>query len=125
MFFPSSWCILSAKYGFLLPDGIVPKSYNVSFNDKSGDVISLEKLSDQLPRKGLDVYDRIIVLGGRNYTEIMRQVFPTKGISNPLSGSKNIMQMIGKLNKAIKNKIPFQYRFEKNHNKVKNRRTVK
>jgi len=29
-FYLSSWCILSAKYGFLFPDDIVPGSYNVT-----------------------------------------------------------------------------------------------
>ena len=29
-FYLSSWCILSAKYGFLFPDDIVPGSYNGS-----------------------------------------------------------------------------------------------
>jgi len=32
-FYPSSWCILSAKYGFLFPNDIVPIPYNVSFNE--------------------------------------------------------------------------------------------
>ena len=29
-FYPLEWCILSAKYGFLFPDDIVPGPYNVS-----------------------------------------------------------------------------------------------
>ena len=27
-FYPSSWCTLSAKYGFLFPNDIVPGPYN-------------------------------------------------------------------------------------------------
>ena len=67
-FYPSSWCILSAKYGFLFPDDIVPGPYNVTFNDKRTNPISVEELSKQVKEKGLDRYEKILVVGGKNQT---------------------------------------------------------
>lgn len=67
-----SWVILSAKYGFLYPDDIVSGSYNITFNDPKTNLISIDELRKQVLRKGLDRYDRIIVLGDRNYVSIVR-----------------------------------------------------
>lgn len=102
VFYPSSWCILSAKYGFLFPDAIVPGPYNVSFNDKSTNPITLEELVSQKHEKGLYVYENIIVLGGKNYREIIKDAFPERDIHCPLKGYKNIMQMMRALNSSIK-----------------------
>jgi len=100
--YPESWCILSAKYGFLFPDDIIPRSYNVSFNDKKSNPITLDELSGQIKEKSLDKYDEIVVLGGKNYKEVIETVFPKKEIINPLSGCKGMGYMIGKLNSLIK-----------------------
>lgn len=101
-FYPSAWCILSAKHGFLFPDYIVPGPYNVSFNDKSTNPITLAELISQKRDKGLDVYEKIIVLGGKNYREIIKNAFTGKDILCPLEGNKNIMQMMKALNSSVK-----------------------
>ena len=100
-FYPSSWYILSAKHGFLLPDDVIPGPYNVSFNKKITNPISLKALSKQSIDKKLDKHENIVVLGGKNYTEIAKQVFVGKTVLNPLSGCKGIGYMMGKLNDAI------------------------
>lgn len=100
-YYPSSWCILSAKYGFLLPDDVIPGPYNVSFNNKKTNPISLQDISRQLVKKNIDKYKRIVVLGGKNYAEIAKQIFIGKTVLNPLSGCKGIGYMMGKLNDAI------------------------
>ena len=102
MFYPSTWCILSAKYGFLFPDDIVPSSYNVSFNDRKTNPITTKKLSAQVTVKGLDYYDKIIVLGGKNYVVMANEVFSSKEILTPLSDCKGIGYMMGRLKNAIK-----------------------
>ena len=102
-FYPSSWCILSAKYGFMFPDDVIPETYNVSFNDKKTNPISLKDLERQWKEKKIDNYERIVVLGGKNYTEIIKQVIIGKAVLNPLSGCKGIGYMMGKLNDAIMN----------------------
>jgi len=103
-FYPSSWCILSAKYGFLLPDDVIPGPYNVSFNDRKTNPINLKDLAKQSKKKKFNEYKRIVVLGGKNYVEIAKQVFIGKTVLNPLSGCKGIGYMMGKLNDAIINK---------------------
>jgi hypothetical protein len=105
-FYPSSWCILSAKYGFLLPNDIVPGPYNVSFNDRKTNPITIKELSVQVKEKELDNYERIIILGGKNYVEMANEVFLSKEILTPLSGCRGIGYMMGKLNDAIKRGVP-------------------
>ena len=100
-FYPFSWCILSAKYGFLFPDDIVPGPYNVTFNDKRTNPISVEELSKQVKEKGLDKYEEILVLGGKKYVSMVRKVFSKKKIYVPLEGYKGIGYMMDRINKAI------------------------
>jgi len=101
----SSWCILSAKYGFLFPDDIVPEPYNVTFKKKDTNPITVDELSKQAKEKGLILYDKIIVLGGENYSKVIKEVFCGKDIYEPLNGLK-IGQRINKLNDAIKRGVP-------------------
>lgn len=103
LFYPDSWCILSAKHGFLFPDDKVPKPYNVTFNDKKTNPISTEELSKQAEKKGFDQYDSIIVIGGKNYTDRIAVIFGDKKISTPLKGCKGMGYMMGKLNDALFN----------------------
>lgn len=105
-FYPSSWCILSAKYGFLFPDDIVPGPYNVSFNDRKTKPVTANELSVQVLKKGLNNYDKIVVLGGTNYVEMVNEVFSGREIITPLSDCKGIGYMMGKLNDAIKRGVP-------------------
>jgi len=101
-FYPSLWCILSAKYGFLFPNDIVPGPYNVSFNDRKTNPITTKELSAQVMERGLDNYERIVVLGGKNYVEMANEVFSSKKIITPLSDCKGIGYMMCKLNDSIK-----------------------
>ncbi len=103
---PASWCILSAKYGFLFPEDIIPAPYNVSFNARKTNPISVGELSAQAKRKGLDAFGRIVVLGGRNYAEIAKAVFSTSEVCCPLSDCKGIGYMMGRLNGAIRSGVP-------------------
>jgi len=105
-FYPSSWCILSAKYGFLFPDEIIPGPYNVSFNNKTTSPISQNELSNQLIEKGLKTFDRIIVLGGRNYVNMINEVFQRKEIHTPLIDCRGIGYMMRKLNESIRRGVP-------------------
>jgi hypothetical protein len=104
-FYPFSWCILSAKYGFLFPDDIITGPYNVTFNKKSTNPIKVDELLIQIREKGFDKYDIIIVLGGKKYIEIVKNVLHGKGIIAPLSGL-GIGQSISKLNSAIIKRNP-------------------
>jgi hypothetical protein len=100
-FYSSSWCILSAKHGFLFPDDIVPEPYNVTFKKKDTNPITVDELSIQAREKELDKYDKVIVLGGQDYSKVIKGIFCGKDIYEPLNGLK-IGQRISKLNDAIK-----------------------
>lgn len=104
-YYPSSWCILSAKYGFLFPDDIVPEPYNVTFKKKKTNPITVDELSIQVREKGLDKYDKIIVLGGQDYSNVIKEVFPGKDIYEPLYGLR-MGHSMGKLNDSIKRGVP-------------------
>ncbi len=100
-FYPSSWCILSAKYGFLMPDDVVPGPYNVSFNNASSNPITFVPLLQQAKNCGFEKYETLIVLGGKNYVKMIEKLFPTKRFIVPLSDCTGIGFMIQKLNNAI------------------------
>lgn len=105
-FYTSSWCILSAKYGFLFPDEIIEGPYNVSFNNKNTNPISLNELSNQIIEKRLNTFDRVVVLGGKNYVNMVKAVFHQKEIYTPLANCQGIGYMIGKLKDSIQKGVP-------------------
>ena len=106
-FYSTSWCILSAKHGFLFPDEVVPSNYNVTFCKNKSQKISIEELSKQIVEKRLDKFDRIVVLGGKCYVDIVKKVFRGKEIHAPLIDCR-IGEMMKKINEAIQRGIPFE-----------------
>jgi hypothetical protein len=73
--FGDSWVILSAKYGFIRPDFIIPESYNVTFKQKFTNPIAVGKLRRQVVEMGLIDYDIVIGLGGKEYRQMIQQSF--------------------------------------------------
>ena len=49
--FADKWVILSAKYGFIDPDFVIPENYNVTFNKPSTNPTKLETLRRQVLEK--------------------------------------------------------------------------
>jgi hypothetical protein len=105
-FYPDSWCILSAKYGFLFPDDIIPGPYNVTFNNKNTNPITIEELAFQVKNKGLGSFNKYIVVGGKNYVEIVRILFQDKNLHYPLANSKGMAFAIKKMAESIEKEIP-------------------
>jgi len=101
-FYPNSYVILSAKYGFLFPDEVIPENYNVTFKDPKTNPISVEKLKRQAEQKGLMKYDEIVVVAGSEYAKIVKKVFAGKKIITPLKGLGGLGPMISAMKKAIK-----------------------
>lgn len=86
--FADKWMILSAKYGFIEPDFVIPEDYNVTFSDPTTNPISLERLKERAQQLG--VFDSVVALGGTEYAERVRGEFigtamevltPTAGLS--------------------------------------------
>lgn len=102
--FYSNWCILSAKYGFLFPNDIISGPYNATFKNKSTNPITIEKMAIQAKEKELVKFEYLVVLGGKEYNEIVRKVFPFASISRPLDGLR-MGPSISKLRKAIQSGI--------------------
>jgi len=104
-FYPDSWCILSAKYGFLLPDELISGPYNVSFNNPKTGPIGMEKLLVQVKRKRMHLFDPIVVVGGKNYVNMAKQVFKSAKIDTPLQGCRGMGYMMKRLNTSINKNI--------------------
>lgn len=104
--FADKWVILSAKYGFIEPSFVIPENYDVSFNDPATNPISLNELKAQAKEKGLENYDVVIALGGKNYTEIVKEVLmrnakviaPTEGL--PIGKAMGLIKFLTKLDKT-------------------------
>ncbi len=102
-FHQNSWCILSAKYGFLYPDEVVKGPYNECFHNKASHPITPDELSLQIKSMGLDKYERIIILGGNYYTSMIMNLFPEKEVYNPLDQCKGIGYMMKRLKDSMDN----------------------
>ena len=105
-FYQTSWRILSAKYGFLLPDDVIPHNYNVSFSDPLTNPITVAELSAQVRSRGYDKCEEIIVLAGMKYSEIVREAFGGRSIFNPLSDCSGNGYMMQRLKQAIDRGVP-------------------
>ncbi|WP_153461838.1 MULTISPECIES: DUF6884 domain-containing protein [Sediminibacillus] len=106
--FNMDWVVLSAKHGFLLPTDIVPENYDLTFNQKSDQIVTADFLASQLKYKRLDVYRRLVVLTGRKYKPIISAAF--SGINPemffPLEGCKGIGHMQQRLKSAVADNTP-------------------
>ncbi len=100
--FGDAWVVLSAKYGFLPPDHMIPGPYEVSFKDPTTQPVSIAQLHEQVRAQGLDRFDRVIGLGGKEYRHAIeaafapwpvRLVFPFAGL------------LIGKVMQATKQAV--------------------
>ena len=81
--------ILSAKYGFIRPDFIIPCAYDVTFNDLSTNPISVPELTQQVEDQKLGRYDEIAVIAGAKYIKRIREAFQgrTVTIYTPFAGN--------------------------------------
>jgi len=99
--FADRWIILSAKYGFVESDFLIPRNYNVSFNLKRSGPVSIEELETQVEKMGLRKFDRVVVLGGKEYANRVVSAFG-RGVTveNSLAGLG-----IGKMQKKLREAI--------------------
>ncbi|PEV31734.1 DUF6884 domain-containing protein [Bacillus thuringiensis] len=101
MFF-ENWVILSAKHGFLRPNDIVLKNYDLAFDSKSDEVISIEKLQKQMLDKSLLQFDEIVLLAGKKHKKVVTKLYPEEMITYPLEECKGIGYMLQRLKEAVK-----------------------
>lgn len=81
--FGDAWVILSAKYGFLEPEELLPGPYEVTFKKASTQPISVAELQRQVRLQGLDQADEVVGLGGVEYRRAIEAAF--QGLAPSLS----------------------------------------
>ncbi len=106
--FSDRWVILSAKYGFIDPDFVIPENYDVTFKRPDTNPVGVSTLIAQIREKNLDKFDKVVVLGGRDYVDVVTKAFkdfevtvvaPTLGL--PLG------KAIAKVKRAVESNAPF------------------
>ncbi|MES5939009.1 MULTISPECIES: DUF6884 domain-containing protein [Bacillus cereus group] len=100
MFF-ENWVILSAKHGFLRPNDIVLENYDLAFDSKSDEIISMEQLKQQMIEKDLLQFDEIVLLAGKKHKKVVTQLYAEEIITYPLAGCKGIGYMLQRLKWAV------------------------
>jgi hypothetical protein len=78
--FGGSWVILSAKYGFLNPEEMIEGPYDVTFKRRSPPPIGEAALREQVRSRGLDRFDDVIGLGGRDYRIVVQATFADSNV---------------------------------------------
>lgn len=78
--FADRWVILSAKYGFIDPDFMIPGPYNVTFKRKTPELVTLKSLQEQAQSMGLARFKRVVGLGGKEYRFTVEEVFRGTGV---------------------------------------------
>jgi hypothetical protein len=86
--FGDACCILSAKYGFIAPDFVIPEAYEVTFKRKATKPITPAQLADQVRHQHLERFALVEVLAGSDYASSVRAAFRHSSvrISCPLEG---------------------------------------
>src|SRR3954469_17621153 len=82
------WIILSAKYGFIRPDFLIPGPYNVTFKKRATGPVEVATLIDQIREQRLHEFVRIVGLGGKEYRAAIEAAFAPCGsaVEFPFAG---------------------------------------
>ncbi|GGK04804.1 hypothetical protein GCM10007063_28920 [Lentibacillus kapialis] len=73
--FTDQWVILSAKHGFLFAEDMVDGPYDVTFGQKSDEIIPFDQLISQIKDKQLDQFERLVILTGKKYKPVINTAF--------------------------------------------------
>lgn len=91
-----------SKTRFLKPEDIVPENYDVTFGMDHPEIMADDELKAQGERKNLMDYDEIVMLGGKKYRPVLRNVFGSRQqITYPLAGYRGIGYMLQALKRAV------------------------
>jgi hypothetical protein len=106
--FGESWLILSAKYGFIEPDFVIPGPYDTTFKRKSSGPISTERLQAQVRERDLDRYEHVIGLGGKEYRRAVEAAFEGTAVQLhfPFFGLR-VGEAMQAINRAVAEGRPF------------------
>ncbi len=84
------WLVLSAKYGFIPPDFVIPGPYDATFKKKASAPIDIESLRVQMAHFDIREVSTVVGLGGAEYREKVRLVFGNQvaSLEYPFEGLK-------------------------------------
>ncbi len=99
--FGTDWLVLSAKYGLIAPDFLIPGPYNVTFKSKKTSPISIDAVVRQARELDLAAYDVVIGLGGVDYCTVTKKAFSGSRVVFPFLGSKGVGDMMSKIKRAL------------------------
>lgn len=85
----------------LRPNDIVLENYDLAFDSKSDEIISMEQLKQQMIEKDLLQFDEIVLLAGKKHKKVVTQLYPKEIITYPLAGCKGIGYMLQRLKGAV------------------------
>jgi hypothetical protein len=82
------WVILSARYGFIPPDFVLPGPYDVTFKKRATGPVEVATLMDQIRAQGLHEFGRVVGLGGKEYRDMIGAAFAPFGpaVEFPFAG---------------------------------------
>jgi hypothetical protein len=82
-----AWLVFSAKYGFMRPHELI-ENYNETFKNGGPNLVTVERLREQVSEKALHLFSRIIVLGGRAHVDRVRLAFGGQNVQilDPMEG---------------------------------------
>lgn len=105
--FGEKWVILSAKYGYIMPDFIIHGGYNVTFKEAKTQPIGFNELKKQVQLLGLDKFDTVVGLGGKEYRAAIIASFLDRGkLKFPFEGLP-LGRMMSSISLAIQQNNPF------------------
>lgn len=107
-YFGARWVILSAKYGFVDPDFVIPEPYNLTFRKRDPGLVTPATLREQVENLQLAAYPDVIVLGGKEYQRVAREALSGTGVTPhfPFAGLPMGAAMAA-TNEAIRRGDPF------------------
>jgi hypothetical protein len=107
--FADEWLILSAKYGFIEPDFVIPRNYNVTLSDPTSNPISLAELQAQVQEKRLDRFDLVVALGSSTYAETVRAAFSGTAVRViAATAGLGLFRTMGEVRRAIDENRPWR-----------------
>jgi hypothetical protein len=89
--FGDAWVILSARYGFIAPDFMIPEPHEVSFKHPATHPIAFDRLREQLREQQLGSFPIIVGLWNKRLRDRARQAPQEKhGIERKMEGSGHV-----------------------------------
>lgn len=79
--FGDAWVILSAKYGFIPPDFLIPEAYEVTFKKQATGPVTMPALREQVRNQGLEDFTEAVGLGGVEYRLAIEAAFEGSGVA--------------------------------------------